>query len=226
MALAMMLLYILLVPLLFLASVAPAALVRLLDPNGRSGFMGFLVQVAGVVVAWLISLVLFAAIYLVVPNRRVRWQEAWHGTVLAASLLVLYEVLFPIYVSRFLHPSNYGSIVGFMLVVLLFFYYLAFILLLGAEVTSWALGQRRALGDLATIMHEVQAHNSTCDAAGPTAGLPSEDLKHHLGAAAKATRRAAIRHEEVDHRNDGRPPERFRTEHSSLLPESGCGDGE
>ncbi len=225
MAVAMMVLYLILVPLLFLASIAPAALLRLLDVNGHSGFGGFLLQVAGLLVAWLIALMLFGAIYMVVPNRNVRWQEVWHGAVAAASLLMLYEALFPFYVSLLLHPDNYGTIVGLLLVTLLFFFYLSFILLLGAEVTSWALGQRRTLGDLATLIHEVQAHNSTCDAAGPTAGRPSEDLKHHLGAEAKATREAGFRHERVDHRDDGRPPKRFLTAHSSLERENGCGDG-
>jgi hypothetical protein len=62
-------------------------------------------------------------------------------------------------------------------VILVFFYYLAFILLVGAEVNSWAAGQRQTAGDIATVLHEVQAHNTTRGAAGPTAGQPQEDLR-------------------------------------------------
>jgi type IV secretory pathway TrbL component len=62
-------------------------------------------------------------------------------------------------------------------VILVFFYYLAFILLVGAEVNSWAAGQRQTAGDIATVLHEVQAHNTTRGAAGPTAGQPQEDVQ-------------------------------------------------
>jgi hypothetical protein len=77
----------------------------------------------------------------------------------------------------------------------IFFYYLAFILLLGAEINSWTTGQRETAGSLMAILHEVQAHNTTRGAAGPTAGLPQEDLQDHLGAAAMQDEEVAITHE-------------------------------
>jgi uncharacterized BrkB/YihY/UPF0761 family membrane protein len=127
---------------------------------------------------------LLAAIYVVVPNRPVRVGEVWKGTLVAAALLVLYSLLFPIYESKLLHPSNYGSLAGFAIVILVFFYYFGFIVLIGAEVNSWASGQRATGGDLPAILHEVQAHDTTRGAAGPTAGRPQEDVQHHEGAAA------------------------------------------
>jgi signal transduction histidine kinase len=53
---------------------------------------------------------------------------------------------------------------------------------------------------------QVQAHNTTRGAAGPTAGLPQEDLQHHLGSAAMQDEETAIQHERVDHRLDELPP--------------------
>ena len=205
MAVSMLLLYILLVPLLFLGSIVPPAILKLVDPAGTSGFGGFLLQAAGVGVAMVVAVVLFGVIYVVVPNRRVNWRESMKGTLVAATLLVLYEVLFPFYVNGILHPNNYGSIAGFILVLLIFFFYLAFILLLGAEVISFSEGQRRAAGDLAAIMHEVQAHRTTVGAAGATAGTPREDVKHRKGMHAMRGRWAARLHERRDHHDDAMP---------------------
>lgn len=207
MAISMLLLYLVLVPLLFLGSIVPAAILRAVDPGGHSGFRGFLFQAVGVGVSFVVAFVLFSAIYTIVPNMRVHWREALTGTTVASVLLVLYEICFPLYVSLLLHPSNYGSVAGFLLVILLFLYYLSFILLLGAEVMSWAAGQRRTSSDVTGILHELQAHATVLGAAGKTAGLPSEDLQHHLGAAAMRDRHAARLHESHDHRHDAPPRE-------------------
>ncbi|HEY7833750.1 MAG TPA: hypothetical protein VIG30_09290, partial [Ktedonobacterales bacterium] len=58
----------------------------------------------------------------------------------------------------------------------------------------------------ATILHEVQAHDTTRGAAGPTDGLPQEDLQHAKGAEAMRDTPAAIEHEREDHKTDIQPP--------------------
>jgi hypothetical protein len=78
-----------------------------------------------------------------------------------------------------LQADNYGTIAGFALVILLFLYYLAFILLLGAEVNSWVAGQRATAADLPGMLHAVQAHRTLRGAAGRTAGLPQEEMQRH-----------------------------------------------
>jgi YihY family inner membrane protein len=207
MALGMMLLYLVLVPIVFLASIIPTALINALGAEKLGAFGGILLQLAGLVSAIIVASALFGAIYIVVPNRTVKIYEVWKGTLVAGALLVVYELLFPIYESFFLKPGNYGSIAGFALVVLIFFYYLAFILLLGMEINSWASGQRQTEGDLQAVMHELQAHNTTLGAAGPTAGTPSEDLQNHKGASAMRDLPAAVHHEQDDHDFDVKPPE-------------------
>jgi uncharacterized BrkB/YihY/UPF0761 family membrane protein len=44
-------------------------------------------------------------------------------------------------------------------VILFFFYYLAFIVLLGAEVNSWAIGQRATKYDLPGLLLEADRKN-------------------------------------------------------------------
>jgi membrane protein len=206
MAFGMLLLYVVVIPILLLSSIVPAALVRLLGIAAKNPTAALFVQAAGIGLSVLSALLLFGVLYIVVPNRRVGPGEIWKGTVVATLLLVLYEVIFPLYEGVFLQPQNYGTAAGFAVVILIFFYYLAFILLLGAEINSWAAGQRETAGSVMAILHEVQAHNTTRGAAGPTAGLPQEDLQHHLGMLAMQDEAAAIRHERIDHRHDEQPP--------------------
>lgn len=206
MAIGMLLLYMVLVPVVFLASIVPTAIVNSLQGSGKgSPLTSLVVHAIGIGAAFVVALALFAAIYVVVPNRPVRLKEVWKGTLTAAGLLVLYELLFPIYESVALKPNSYGSVAAFAIVILIFFYYLAVILLLGAEVNSWASGQRQTASDIAAILHEVQAHNTTRGAGGPTAGSPQEDLEHQEGAPAMADRGRAKEHERTDHRHDVQP---------------------
>jgi membrane protein len=199
MALGMLLLYLVLVPIVLAAFFAPAALVSLLPQRTPQLVSHGIVQLSGGLVSLLAALVLFGVIYVVVPNRPFRWHTVWRGALVAAVLLVGYEALFPLYATVFLRPGNYGSLAGFAIVILVFFYYLAFILLLGAEINSWAVGQREMAADIPGVLHEVQAHNTTRGAAGPTAGAPYEDLQHYKGAAAMETVTAALEHERRDH---------------------------
>lgn len=203
MAIGMLLIYIVLIPFVFLASIIPTLLNRIVQVGALGGFVNYVI---GIAVGFLVGALLFGLIYVVVPNRPVHLREVWRGTLVAAGLLVVYEVVFPIYEGLFLKPSNYGSLAGFAIVILTFFYYLAIILLLGAEINSWASGQRQTAGDIDAIIHEVQAHNTTRGAAGPTAGTKSEDLQSGKGVAAMSTPARAVAHERVDHDTDIEPP--------------------
>src|SRR5260370_3514712 len=182
MAFAMLALYLLIVPVVFLISILPTGLVALVDPRGRSLLAVILSDGVRVLIWFAAALLFFGATYAFVPNRRGHWRtwrRNWKGTVVAAVLLVLYEGLFRLYQQNLLHADNYGTIAAFALVILLFLYYLAFILLLGAEVNSWAAGQRATAADLPGVLHAVQAHRTLRGAAGPTAGMVHEEMQRH-----------------------------------------------
>ncbi len=154
MAFGMLVLYLILVPVITLASVVPTTLLNIVSPHIRDTTTAFLTYVLSIAASGLTACILIGGIYVVVPNRPVRLGEIWPGTLLAALLLILYVSLFPIYTSLFLHPANYGSVAGFAVIILLFFYYLAFIILLGAEVNSWMAGLRPFAGDPPWMFHE------------------------------------------------------------------------
>ncbi len=155
MAVSMVLLYVLLVPIMVFASLIPAAVLGALHVGKQNPGGAFLLQALGLAVGLVTSLVFFGSIYFVVPNRRMKWGEVWPGTVVAAVLLVLYELVFPIYENLFLR-GNYGSIIGLLVVVLIFLYYLAFILLIGAEINSTVLGLRPTTESLSALLQSLQ----------------------------------------------------------------------
>jgi YihY family inner membrane protein len=180
MAFVLLLLYLVLVPLFLITFLLPAGIERLIDPSGRDPAGTTVVMVVGYALAFVAATLLFTLTYALVPHRQRLWRAwspNWRGAVVAAGLLVLYEALFPLYTTFILTPSNYGTIAGFAIVILVFFYYLAFILLLGAEINSWIAGQRETATDVPGILHAVQAHRSTRGAAGPTAGALHEEMQ-------------------------------------------------
>lgn len=143
MAFAMTLLYLMLLPFVFLDGTIVNGLAAIVRYGGAptTTVAGYLL---GLGVNFVSAALLFGTILLVVPNRSVRLSQVWRGTLISAVLLVVYHVLFPIYQARFLTSVDPTSLIGLILVVLIFFYYLAAILLLGAEVNAWIAGRRSA----------------------------------------------------------------------------------
>jgi uncharacterized BrkB/YihY/UPF0761 family membrane protein len=182
MAFALLLLYLVLLPLLLGTFLLPAGVEQLFDPAGRDTLGSVLVTATRVLIAFLSATLVFALTYALVPYRRRFWRSFgpnWRGAVVAAALPMLYELLFPLYTNLVLNPSNYGTVAAFAVMILVFFYYLAFILLLGAEINSWVAGQRETASDLPGVLHSVRAHDSTRGAAGPSAGEPQEEMQRH-----------------------------------------------
>lgn len=160
MAIGMTLLLIPLVIVMVLATSIPQLLTALLAHTGHNGatsFLGWLLSFAGGVAA---AFVLFSAVYVIVPNQRVRLKDVFRGALLAAVLLEIYTLLFPLYAGHFLSNKNYGASMGFALVLIVFFYYFAVILLIGAEFNSWLQGQRDLRGTLPEILYKIEEHGA------------------------------------------------------------------
>jgi membrane protein len=192
MAFGMLVLYLLVAPIVLLISVLPTGLVDLVDPGNHSPLSVLVSDSARLLIWFAAALLFFGVTYALVPHRRRTWRtwrSNWRGAVVAAALLVLYEGLFRLYQQYLLHADNYGTIAAFALVILLFLYYLAFILLLAA-------GQRATAADLPGVLHAVQAHHTLRGAAGPTAGMPQEEMQRH-------TRSRLVRYAEAVFRRAG-----------------------
>ena len=81
---------------------------------------------------------LFAALYKILPNIRLRWRDVIVGAMGTAVLFEVGQVLIAIYLSRIIYANVYGAAAG-VIVLLVWVYYAAQIFLLGAEFTKvWA----------------------------------------------------------------------------------------
>lgn len=82
-----------------------------------------------------VTTVLFAAIYKILPDTKVRWRNVWLGAGMAALLFSIGRTLIGFYLGRSSFSSVYGA-AGSFVVILLWVYYSAQILFFGAEFTQ------------------------------------------------------------------------------------------
>ena len=154
MAIGMLLLFIVLIPIMIVAAAGPAFVLSYLKatPLGQIPGIGIILSVGGILGGLIASWIFFQWIYIVVPNQRISWRHSWLGAIVAAVLLQIYLVLFPLYATHFL--TGYAGQALSLFILLIFFYYFAVILLLGAEVNAFFLeGLRATPGDLITLVH-------------------------------------------------------------------------
>lgn len=151
-AILMVLLFVILIPIMIVASIGPAFVFSILQktPLGLVPGSSILFSFGGLLGGLMASYLLFQVIYLVVPNQKNSFRQSWPGSVVAAVLLEIYLALFPLYVARFL-GAFFGTIS--LLILLLFFYYFAILLFLGAEVNAFVKGVRATPTDLVTMVH-------------------------------------------------------------------------
>jgi membrane protein len=79
--------------------------------------------------------VLFAAIYKVLPDRRLQWRDVIVGAVVTAVLFTIGKTLIGWYLGSSAVASSYGA-AGGLIVLLLWVYYSVQVFLLGAEFTK------------------------------------------------------------------------------------------
>lgn len=84
---------------------------------------------------------LFGLVFLVVPDARVHWRDAWKGALTTGILFLVGNLLLGIYLSRGSPASAYGA-AGSLALILVWIYYSSMIFFLGAELTQ-VLARRR-----------------------------------------------------------------------------------
>jgi len=156
-AVLLVLLFVILIPLMVVASLGPAFVFSILQktPVGLVPGSSLLFSVGAILGGLIASYLLFQVIYIAVPNQKISFRQSWPGSVVAAVLLELYLALFPLYVTHFL-GAFFGAFS--LLILLLFFYYFAVLLFLGAEVNAFVQGIRETPTDLVTMVHLMTRH--------------------------------------------------------------------
>jgi membrane protein len=115
------------------ASAAITALGRQLDailPFGQ-----FVMQALNFVLSFVLISALFAAVYKILPDRRLAWRDVIMGAGVTAFLFIVGKSLIGWYIGSSDVASTYGA-AGSLIVLLLWVYYTAQTFLLGAELTK------------------------------------------------------------------------------------------
>jgi membrane protein len=176
MSIGMMLLFVVLVGLTLLSSsVLPLLKYVPLLPEWLSGgpatvaLQALLGVIAGVL--------LFGAIYFVVPNRPQRVTEVWPGALLAGVLFELLTLLFPIYLHFTGGGNTYGKTFGLFLLLLGYAYFLGLIVMLGASLNAAMEEMPAFTGATAGVERQARAAAAPAAASAADAREPRQPWK-------------------------------------------------
>jgi membrane protein len=127
--------------LLTISLVLSAALTGVGDRIGTlmpSALSGPVLEILNLVISFAAFVVLFAALFKVMPDAKIAWRSVWVGAVVTALLFIIGKFLIGFYLGKSNPGEAYGA-AGSMAVLLLWIYYSSLIVLFGAEFTeTWA----------------------------------------------------------------------------------------
>jgi len=112
---------------------AIAALGQLIDLH--SAYSKFALGMCNVAFSFLLTTILFAAIYKVLPNKDIEWRDVFAGAVGTALLFQIGQFLLGYYLESSTVATPYGA-AGGLIALLIWVYYSAQVFLLGAEFTK------------------------------------------------------------------------------------------
>jgi membrane protein len=133
---------------LLLFSMVVATGVRMLGRvlDQVTGISGIVVGILNLGISLTVVSLLFAALYKVLPNRKLEWRDVIVASIGTAIMFEAGQTVIGYYLANFISANIYGA-AGGIIVLLIWVYYSAQIFLLGAEFTKvWALhygSQRR-----------------------------------------------------------------------------------
>jgi membrane protein len=125
------------VAFLLLVSFLLSAAINIVGKVVDEGLPGGVALWTGVniVISFGIITLLFALIFKVVPDAKIRWRDVWYGAAFTALLFTIGKALIGLYLGHAGVGSPYGA-AGSLVVLVVWVYYSAQILFLGAEFTQ------------------------------------------------------------------------------------------
>jgi membrane protein len=94
-----------------------------------------LIYIVNLLLTFGVITLLFAIIFKVLPDARIRWKDIWTGALVTAALFMIGKFGITLYISKSNIGTTYGT-AGSLVVLLLWIYYSAIILYFGAEFTK------------------------------------------------------------------------------------------
>ena len=98
--------------------------------------MGVVAYVSGRILAFAFVVAIFLSLYKYLPNRRIRWPQAFVGALASGVLLELARNVWTAYTSSFDPGSVYSGTLYALVSVVFWVYYAALIFILGGEVAQ------------------------------------------------------------------------------------------
>ena len=92
-------------------------------------------QLLTLALSFVVAVVLFSAIFRILPDLKIAWHDVWFGAVFTAILFVLGKWGLGLYLGKAAPGSAYGA-AGSLVILLIWVYWSAQILFLGAEFTQ------------------------------------------------------------------------------------------
>lgn len=129
---------VLIIGFLMLMSLAVSSLITVFSDYLNSVFPHYgpmFFTVVNIVVSLIIITVLFALMFKVLPDAKVRWRDVWVGAIVTSILFVIGKTLIGLYLGYSDPGSAYGA-AGSIILILLWVSYTSLILFFGAEFTQ------------------------------------------------------------------------------------------
>jgi uncharacterized BrkB/YihY/UPF0761 family membrane protein len=170
---------------------------------GRSGVIPHsrladdpLLSMATMGVSLALNFLILLTLYSVVTPGGVSARHTWPGALLGAVLAQGYILIFPVYTREVLQPQHFGTVAGFVFVVLVFFYAYSLFVICGAELSSWLAGYRaapRSITDTLAHAHPAILFPVTAAKRRPKPAIPMTAAKptRPLPTPAEATEKSA-----------------------------------
>ncbi|GAA4428322.1 YihY/virulence factor BrkB family protein [Pontibacter saemangeumensis] len=100
-----------------------------------TGVAVYLVTAANLVLSILVSVLIFATIFKVLPDAKIKWRNVWIGAFVTTILFVAGKFILNIYFQHDPLADTYGA-AGSLVLILVWVYYASIIFLFGAEFTQ------------------------------------------------------------------------------------------
>ncbi|WP_194976666.1 YihY/virulence factor BrkB family protein [Aquiflexum lacus] len=95
-----------------------------------------MITIANFVLSQIILVVVFALMYKILPDAKVRWKDTWIGAIITMVLFGVGKYLIGIYMGNSDLGSSYGA-AGSLVILLIWVYYSLIIFLFGAQITYY-----------------------------------------------------------------------------------------
>ncbi|CAN5272253.1 YihY/virulence factor BrkB family protein [soil metagenome] len=104
-----------------------------------------MLYIVNLLITFLVTTILFAVIFKVLPDANVRWKDVWAGSFTTALLFMIGKLLISLYIAKSNIGMTYGT-AGSFVIFLIWVYYSAIILYFGAEFTkAWAINYHHGI---------------------------------------------------------------------------------